>query len=130
MDFAKDDILMLVAPSGDYRFGYVIETTEEAQHLLICMHDEGDSRLSYEEMAGQSVGQSPAELPIQVSKRERPVLKLLAQGQSNKLIAQTLGLAQSTVRAHVGRLRLKLRVSSREQMMVMACTAIHHIEGG
>ena len=31
MEFAKDDILMLVATSGDYRFGYVLDTAEEAQ---------------------------------------------------------------------------------------------------
>ena len=130
MDFAKDDILMLVAPSGDYRFGYVLETTEEAQHVLICMHDEGDSRLSYEEAASRPVGQPPADWRVQISKREQTVLELLAQGQSNILIAKALGLAQSTIRAHVGRLQLKLRVSSREQMMVMARTAIHQLAGG
>jgi two-component system nitrate/nitrite response regulator NarL len=45
--------------------------------------------------------------------REREVLTLLAQCLSNKQIAETLGIAESTVKNHVHNLLEKLHVSSR-----------------
>lgn len=45
--------------------------------------------------------------------REREVLKLLREGQPNREIAQTLGIDEATVKAHLGRLMRKVGVSNR-----------------
>jgi len=41
------------------------------------------------------------------------VLKALAQGQSNKQIARTLGISPNTVKTHVAKLYAKLQVNGR-----------------
>ncbi|BAK76266.1 nitrate/nitrite response regulator NarL [Pseudogulbenkiania sp. NH8B] len=52
--------------------------------------------------------------------REREILGFLAQGQSNKEIARTLDLAESTVKIHVQNILKKLGLSSRVQAAVYA----------
>ncbi|MEM9837810.1 MAG: response regulator transcription factor [Pseudomonadota bacterium] len=48
-----------------------------------------------------------------LSERERRVLELIADGQSNKEIARTLGISPNTVKTHLSRLFSKLDVSKR-----------------
>jgi LuxR family maltose regulon positive regulatory protein len=50
-----------------------------------------------------------------LSEREREVLALLAEGQSNKLIARSLGLSPHTVKRHVANILTKLALDSRTQ---------------
>jgi LuxR family maltose regulon positive regulatory protein len=50
-----------------------------------------------------------------LSVRELEVLALLAQGQSNKLIARALNLSPHTVKRHVARILDRLDLSSRMQ---------------
>lgn len=50
-----------------------------------------------------------------LSAREREVMDLLAQGQSNKLIARALGLSLHTVKRHVANILTKLALDSRTQ---------------
>jgi len=57
---------------------------------------------------------------IQLTSREREVLNLLAQGLSNKSIAERLVLAESTVKGHVATLRQKLGATSRLHAVVQA----------
>lgn len=52
--------------------------------------------------------------------REREILACLAQGESNKTIARTLDLAESTVKIHVQHILKKLNLSSRVQAAVFA----------
>ena len=47
--------------------------------------------------------------------RERQVLRLLAEGQSNKQIAEVLTISERTVETHVGNLLGKLTVASRTE---------------
>jgi DNA-binding NarL/FixJ family response regulator len=55
-----------------------------------------------------------------LTRRERQVLPLLAQGWDNARIASTLYLSEQTVRNYVSRLYAKLGVSSRAQAMAWA----------
>ncbi|MET9264280.1 response regulator transcription factor [Amycolatopsis sp. NPDC004079] len=55
-----------------------------------------------------------------VTPRERDVLLLLGRGLSNRDIAAELGLAERTVKVHVGNLLAKLRVDSRTQAALLA----------
>lgn len=50
-----------------------------------------------------------------LTNREREVLELLAQGLSNKLIAQDLHISEHTVKFHISSLYAKLGVSSRAE---------------
>jgi|SRR5437660_1640171 len=60
------------------------------------------------------------ELPEPLTPREMDVLRLLAQGQSNKEIAHTLYLVEETVKSHVRHILAKLGVQSRTQAVLAA----------
>ncbi len=57
--------------------------------------------------------------------REREVLKLLRGGRPNREIADALGINESTVKAHVGRLMRKVGVSNRIALTVHPYTQVH-----
>jgi DNA-binding NarL/FixJ family response regulator len=54
--------------------------------------------------------------------REIQVLKLLRAGHANREIAQSLGIDESTVKAHIGRLMRKVGVSNRIALTVHPST--------
>jgi len=55
-----------------------------------------------------------------LSKRERDVLKLMAQGKSNYEIANELGITEGTVKCHVSVILNRLNVRDRTQAVVTA----------
>ena len=55
-----------------------------------------------------------------LSARECTVLALIAKGQSNKRIAQTLGIAPETVKSHLKRVFLKLESKTRAEAVTRA----------
>jgi DNA-binding NarL/FixJ family response regulator len=63
---------------------------------------------------------SPAEAAEQLTRREREVLALIVAGHSNKRIALELGIAEKTVKTHVGHLLAKLGVTDRTQAALLA----------
>ena len=52
--------------------------------------------------------------------RERDVLTCVCRGLSNKQIARELGLAEKTVKTHVGHIFAKLGVTDRTQAALLA----------
>lgn len=70
-------------------------------------------------LAAWQAEDAPVETPLPqddpLSAREREVLALLADGQSNKLIARALDLSLHTVKRHVANILTKLAVDSRTQ---------------
>jgi two-component system nitrate/nitrite response regulator NarL len=52
--------------------------------------------------------------------RESEILELLAEGQSNKLIAKNLGISDGTVKLHVKSILRKLEIHSRVEAAVIA----------
>ncbi len=73
----------------------------------------------------QGVRDQPKQAPAlperdRFSPRERDILICLAQGDSNKEIARTLDLAESTVKIHVQNIFKKLNMTSRVQVALYA----------
>jgi DNA-binding NarL/FixJ family response regulator len=54
----------------------------------------------------------------QLSAKQEEVLRLLRQGQSNKVIASQLGLSEATVKVHLGCIMRKLGVANRTQVAI------------
>jgi DNA-binding NarL/FixJ family response regulator len=72
----------------------------------------------------ESIAQQPGEEPAeQLTAREREVLELIARGYSNKRIALELGVAEKTVKTHVGHVLAKLGVDDRTQAALYAVRA-------
>ena len=69
-------------------------------------------------LANASVVNLP--LPGTPSERELQILRCVARGDSNKLIARELGIAETTVKVHVKSLLRKLGVSNRTQAAIWA----------
>jgi len=63
---------------------------------------------------------APEDSPETLTERETDVLRLLAHGQSNKEIAQTLSLSEKTVKTHVSNILSKLNLPSRTQAALHA----------
>ncbi len=63
----------------------------------------------------------PDESPFaKLTPRESEILALLAEGQSNKVIARNLGISDGTVKLHVKSILRKLGVHSRVEAAVIA----------
>jgi two-component system nitrate/nitrite response regulator NarL len=122
--------------------GYLLKTVESDQlcEAIVKVLD-GDSVVSPEMMtklvtvfrAQSSTDSTPVPLETSTEKpvadalhslspRERETLALIARGDSNKLIARELGIAETTVKIHVQHILRKLGLSSRVQAAVYAST--------
>jgi len=88
----------------------------EAAELYRAMgHVRGLRRLAANEAHAPGKGDpGPAAL---LSLREREVAALVARGESNRTIGQSLGIAPKTVEQHLSAVFAKLRVSSRTQLV-------------
>src|SRR4030095_608643 len=69
------------------------------------------------EIAAKLAGRMPAE---ELTSREMDVLRLLAEGKPNKLIAADLSISEVTVKSHVLSLFRKLNVLSRTEAIAVA----------
>lgn len=75
-------------------------------------------------LAGQ-YADSQTQLHDQLTNREKEVLQLIAQGQSNQEIADQLFISLKTVKTHVSNILAKLDVSDRTQATIYAYQ--HHL---
>jgi LuxR family maltose regulon positive regulatory protein len=85
---------------------------------LLQLVRELDPRLT--ETVGLRTGFMPRKSGEELTRREREVLELVQQGLSNRQIARTLWIAESTVKRHVHHILEKLGVQSRTEAAAMA----------
>ncbi len=120
--FAQDDRLLPAIQAG--AAGYLLKNVEpsELARAVRAAHTGGTlldpavaSRLV------EAIAQRPGEEPRErLTPREREVLSLIALGRSNKRIALELGIAEKTVKTHVGHVLAKLDVPDRTQAALFA----------
>jgi DNA-binding NarL/FixJ family response regulator len=63
---------------------------------------------------------APAALPVALTPRERRILELVAQGLSNRDMAESLSISRLTVECHTKNIYRKLAVSSRTEAVYQA----------
>lgn len=119
----EDDVINALKRGAD---GYLLKDMEP-EALLECLYRAAAGELVLSDtlppvLAASLRQQRPqiqADKP-DLTTRERDVLRLIAQGMSNKLIARRLGISESTVKVHVKHLLKKLQVKSRVEAAVWA----------
>lgn len=75
-----------------------------------------------EMLRGDQTGEEPKNSLKLLTEREREILQLLARGESNKAIANTLLISYDTVKQHVRHILTKLNLSSRVKAAVLFTT--------
>jgi DNA-binding NarL/FixJ family response regulator len=122
--FLDDERLMPALQAG--AAGYLLKDVEPAELARAVRSACVDEALIDPTVAARLLHQlsappGPAADGIaQLTRREREVLDLIVAGLANKRIAQELQISEKTVKAHVGRVLAKLRVSDRTQAAVLA----------
>lgn len=71
-------------------------------------------------IAAQALDALRAPRHLRITEREREILRLLADGLSNKAIGTRLGIAERTVKFHVGEILGRLGASNRAQAVAIA----------
>lgn len=101
--------------------GYLLKDTESDDLIqAIKAAAAGQVQLSPKAAARLMREVRAPENPEALTERETDVLRLLAHGQSNKEIAQTLSIGEKTVKTHVSNILSKLNVTSRTQAALYA----------
>ena len=130
--FLDDDRILPAIRAG--AAGYLLKDVEPAE-LARAVRGAGGERATIDEAVAarllQTLSSAASEQPDSagrpaiesLTRREREVLSLIAAGRSNKRIALELGIAEKTVKAHVGNVLAKLGVSDRTQAALLAVRA-------
>jgi DNA-binding NarL/FixJ family response regulator len=125
--FEDDDYIFDALSAG--ASGFLLKRTKP-EELIAAIHTvaDGDSLLSpsvtrrvIDRMATQPpvAGLSAARLG-ELTPREREVLELVGRGLSNREIAETFVIEESTVKTHVKRILMKLGLRDRVQAVIFA----------
>jgi DNA-binding NarL/FixJ family response regulator len=125
--FEQDDYIFGALRAG--ASGFMLKRTRP-EELIAAVHtiDAGDSLLSpsvtrrvIDRIARQPAPDLGDQTKLrQLTPRERDVLDLVARGLSNREIARELVVEESTIRTHVKRILMKLRLRDRVQVVIFA----------
>lgn len=120
---APDDLIGAIRAGAD---GYILKDNDPADMLsLISEAMNGQTAISPEltsllatALRQESVLENRSQ--VHLTERETAILKCLAVGKSNKLIARELEIMESTVKVHIRNLLKKLKFRSRVEAAVWA----------
>lgn len=110
----------------DMKPDQIVEAIRGAYHGNIQLHPEVTLKLMSHVQAPVAEKSADIAPPAhghqaeQMTKREKEVLALIAQGMSNKEIAHTLSIAEKTVKTHVSSILSKLNLADRTQAALFA----------
>jgi two-component system, NarL family, nitrate/nitrite response regulator NarL len=124
---APDDLMQAIRAGAD---GYLLKDMEPEDLLVRVREALTGTTVISDALAGRLAAALRAEVQDSARKsernmalltdREQAVLRCLADGQSNKLIARTLSITEGTVKVHVKHLLKKLNFRSRVEAAVWA----------
>jgi two-component system, NarL family, response regulator LiaR len=115
----EDKLVIRAVQAG--AIGYLLKDTEAPRlRMAIKAAAEGQVQLSPEAAAMLMREIKVPHSPEHLNERETEVLRLLAAGQSNKEIARSLNIGETTVKSHVKNIMEKLDVTSRTQAALYA----------
>jgi DNA-binding NarL/FixJ family response regulator len=96
----------------------IILTTYDTDALIACIHDVLAGKTYLAPAAAAKLAEGVTRMHL--TPRELTALKLMADGKSNKEIANELGISDRTVKTHLGHLFEKLNVTSRTEAIKVA----------
>ncbi|MEA3440930.1 MAG: response regulator transcription factor [Chloroflexota bacterium] len=113
--FLEEDLIQKMLKSG--ADGYLLKDVS-AKELAEAIRASYQGRSTIDPAAAQVLARAvnqPPPLGHDLTEREREVLSLLANGKTNKEIAEELTLSPTTVRGHVSNILSKLGASNRTE---------------
>ncbi|OAB49729.1 two-component system response regulator NarL [Pseudomonas thivervalensis] len=123
---AEDDIRDALRLDAN---GYLLKDMEP-ELLIQYIRDALDGALvispGLTRVMAQALRSPPRQADVELTERERQVLKTIAGGYSNKVIGHKLGITEGTVKVHVKNLLHKLGLRSRVEAAVWA---MEHLRG-
>jgi DNA-binding NarL/FixJ family response regulator len=121
--FAEDDNVSQAIRAGAYGFLLKDTSPDELVQTIRSVYANKltiPQELSQALLSGKPAGQVPEPRLEALTSREQDVLRCIAQGLSNKQIAQKLVIGTTTVRSHVSNMIRKLNVENRTQLAIFA----------
>jgi NarL family two-component system response regulator LiaR len=118
--FVEEDLVVRSIQAG--AIGYLLKNVS-AEKLADAIHAATLGQSTIESMAAQillQASQKPIQVGDNLTERERQVLALIAEGMTNKEIAQQLSLSHGTVRVYVSHVLAKLGVGNRTEAARLA----------
>lgn len=121
--FAEDDNVTRAIKAGAY--GFLLKDTSPDE-LVQTIRSVYADRLTLPQeltrvlLGGETVEKESRSMQSELTPRELDVLRCIAQGMSNKQVAQTLSVSTTTVRSHVSSMIRKLNVENRTQLALYA----------
>jgi NarL family two-component system response regulator LiaR len=123
--FTEDDKVFPAIQAGASSYLLKDITPEALVEAIRAVH-RGEARLHpeimrklMEQVTRQPQGEKPATGP-QLTRREKEVIRLVAQGKSNREIAEVLVISEKTAKAHISNILGKLGLDDRTQMAIYA----------
>ena len=117
----EDDVVTALKRGAD---GYLLKDMEP-EDLLAALHNAAAGKMVLSEAltpvlaASLRESRPSGDRDIQsLTPRERDIIKLLAEGLPNKMIARRLNITESTVKVHVKHLLKKMKLKSRVEAAV------------
>lgn len=89
-----------------------------ADALIACIHEVLNGKTYLAPAAAAKLAERVTQ--IQLTPRELATLRLMAEGKSNKEVANELGISERTVKTHLGHLFEKLGVTNRTEAVKVA----------
>lgn len=117
--FDDKDLVQTAVQAGAVGF---LHKDVHADKLAEAIRNAANGRATLDEAATQALIQTSqlSSLGHDLTPREKEVLNLLAQGNTNREIGQELQISQGTVRLHVSNILAKLDVSNRTEAVSVA----------
>jgi DNA-binding NarL/FixJ family response regulator len=116
--FSERDEILSALDAG--AIGYLLKDAEPDELIRgVRAAAQGESPLA-PKAARELLGSRGAAAAPQLTDREREVLRLVARGLPNKLIARELGISEKTVKAHLTTIFQRIEVTDRVQAAMWA----------